>query len=450
MRPAIGELLKIVTYFMVYWMASRAIKTEKNLLFLLVVVYGGSGCSHNRLLAATGIFPYPGAFEDGTILSTLQYKNALAIYLTALNVVGLGLSVKSERLVPKLLYAVGNLLLVVVILGTQSRGGWILYPLAMAGFLAMIPRINLWRAAYHLVIFLGCGLVTARVFYNHLPTAGGNQLIWYLFYGIVAVIVGQLLYHLLASWINRESVTESTRRLIAIGGVIYFGAVLVIYLSFAAAAFPVSVAELVPGRVISRSQTISRVDPNFVSRMEMNKDALRIVRDHPLTGVGGGGWEALYHSYAQRLYWSTQTHNHFLQTWVEAGSLGFLALVGIWTGLVVSLIKLRKKKQEEWGVLLWSAAIPALAIGIHSVFDFDLSLPAIAILLFALMGCISGVAREVIPPQSSKGNNDNVIQTSARRMALMAIGGTLTALILFVPTWRFHAAGIAGAEGRKR
>lgn len=450
MRPAIGELLEVITYFMVYWMASRTIKAEKNLFYLLVVVYAaGVGVAIIGLLAATGIFSFPGAYENGTIMSTLQYKNALAIYLAALNVVGLGMSVKSEGIIPKILYAVGNLLLVVVILGTQSRGGWILYPLAMAGFLAMIPRHYLWRAAYHLVIFLGCGLVTARVFYNHLPTAEGNQLIWYLLYGIAAVIVGQLLYHMLGRWLNRESVPESTRRLVAIGGITYFAAVLVIYLGYAAAAFPVSVAEFVPGRVISRSQAISRVDPSYVDRLEMNKDALRIVRDHPLTGVGGGGWEALYHSYAQRLYWSSQTHNHFLQTWVEAGTLGFLALVGIWTGLIASLIKLRKRKQGEWGVLLWSAAIPALAIGVHSVFDFDLSLPAISILLFALMGCVRGVTRETIPPQLPNGDNDNVTHAARRRMVLIAVGGTLTVLALFIPTWRFHAAGIAGAEGAK-
>jgi len=450
MRAAIGELLKVIACFMVYWMASRAVRTEKSLRYLLVVVYtAGVGVAVIGLLAATGIFNFPGAYEKGIIMSTLQYKNALAIYLAAMNVIGLGLSVKSERIIPKVLYAMGNLLLVVVILGTQSRGGWILYPLAMAGFIAMIPRQYLWRAGYHLVIFLGCGLVTARVFYDHLPDTQGVTLAIYLLYGIAAVIAGQVLYHFAGIWLNRDSVPDRTRRWAAVGGLAYLAVVLLVYLAYASSAFPVFVAEFVPGQVITRSQAISRVEPSFVQRMEMDQDALRIVQDYPLTGAGGGGWNALYHSYARKLYWSSETHNNFLQTWVEAGTVGFLALAGLWIGLVTTLIKSRKHKKEQWEVELWSAAVPALAIGVHSAFDFDLSLPAISLLLFALFGGIRGAVRETTPAETAKGDHGVPVERITRRMILVALAGTLAVLVLFYPTARFYQAGTAGAEGAK-
>lgn len=118
------------------------------------------------------------------ILSTLQYKNALAVYLASANV--MGLSLKTERLLPKIYHAAGNLLPVVVILGTQSRGGWVLYPLAMAAFLALVPQSFRWRGLYHLVIFLGCGLVTSRAFYGHLRGVQGFAVLKYLAAGLAA------------------------------------------------------------------------------------------------------------------------------------------------------------------------------------------------------------------------------------------------------------------------
>ncbi|MGB9804656.1 O-antigen ligase family protein, partial [Desulfofundulus sp.] len=396
MRSAIGELLKVATCFMVYWMALRAVRGEKDLDRLLAVVYvAGIGVAAVGLLAAARVFNFPGAYEDGVIMSTLQYKNALAVYLASVNVIGLGLSLKPERLLPKVVYVTGNLLLVVIILGTQSRGGWVLYPLAMAAFIALVPKSFRWRAAYHLVIFLGCGLVTARVFYSHLQGAQGLAVLKYPLAGLVAAAVLQVGYHFMALWLNRDTVPGNTRRLVAAGGLAYFGAVLAVYLWYAAAAFPVAAAQVLPGKVIARAETISGYDPSFRQRLEYSRDALRIVRDYPITGAGGGGWNALYHRYASRLYWTTETHNHFFQTWVEAGTLGFLALSAVWVGFVLLLVRFKRREEGEGvSISAWSAAVAALTLGVHSAFDFDLSLAALGIYLYALLGGVRGLVPE--------------------------------------------------------
>jgi O-antigen ligase len=49
--------------------------------------------------------------------------------------------------------------------------------------------------------------------------------------------------------------------------------------------------------------------------------AVEIVKDHPIIGAGAGGWEALYRQYQNYSYWTTETHSHFLQVWVETGTL---------------------------------------------------------------------------------------------------------------------------------
>lgn len=474
MRAAAGELLKAAAYFMTYWMALRAVRGEKDLDRLLHVAYlAGLGVAAIGLLAAARVFEFPGAFENGVIMSTLQYKNALAVYLAAVNAVGLGLSVKTERLLPRLFYAAGNLLLVVVILGTQSRGGWVLYPLAMAALIALLPKSCRWRAAYHLFIFLGCGLVTARVFFGHLPGAQGPALLQYLLAGLAAAAGCQALYHLLALRLNREEVPEATRRLVAAGGVVYIGAVLAVYLWYAAAAFPVAAAQLLPGRVIARAETISAHDPSFRQRLEYSRDALRIVKEYPVTGAGGGGWNALYHRYASTLYWSTETHNHFLQTWVEAGTLGLLALLAVWAGFVRLLVRFRRRAPGEGAaVSAWSAAVAALTLGVHSAFDFDLSLAALGILLYALFGAVRGIVPDLPPPRQAAERAERTAlpagakektggrpagkKTSSgeqprspgwRPLLLAALAGTLAAAAVIYPARAFYAAGAAGASG---
>jgi len=451
LRPAISELLKTAAYFMVYWMAYRAAKVEKNHKFLLLVIYlAGIGVALIGILAAAGVFQLPGAYAGGRIMSTLQYPNTLAIYLVALNIIGLALGVKAERLFARLFYAAGNLLMIVVIVGTQSRGGWILFPLAIALFIYLIQYTYRWRAIYHLMIYLGCGMVAAQGFFNTLKSGTGNALTPVL-YGLLAVIVLQTLYYFLGMWLNRDTVREYTRKLVAAGGFIYLGLVMMVYLWYAAAAFPVAAAGFLSGDTISRSQHISVQENSFQARMEFSQDALEIVKDYPLTGAGGGGWNALYHSYADRIYWTTETHNYFFQTWVESGTIGFLALIAVVVFFSRLLINFRRKTgdadaDEDEDVLIWAVATAVFMLLVHSGFDFDLSLAAIGFLLYGLIGFVKGRTEAVL-------NNDLVMRKktvnppSNRKLTATAVIGTIFALGIIYPAHSFYLAGTAGAKG---
>lgn len=444
MRSAVGELLKTTMLFMVYRLANRAVRGERDLdRFLNVAYAAGVGVALAGVLTAARVVAYPGAYDNGVIMSTLQYKNTLAVYLAAANVLGLALSLKTDRLLPKLSYAAGNLVLVVVILGTQSRGGWVVYPLAAAALLALIPAAYRWRAAYHLVIFLGCALVTFRLFYAHLPGGESPALLKYIVAGAAAAAACQALYHFLALWLNREEVADSARRLAAAGGLAYLGLVLAFYFWYTASAFPVAAAQVLPSRIIARAETISGQDPSFQQRLEYSRDALRIVRDYPLTGAGGGGWNALYHRYASRLYFSTETHNHFFQTWVEAGTVGFLTLLAVWGGFLALLVKFRRTAAPEGtAVSAWAAAVAALTLGVHSAIDFDLSLAAMGIFLYALFGAVRSTVLNL-------GGRKEEKSPQAKLLALAALAGTILAAAVILPSRDFYAAGVAGAEGAR-
>ena len=146
---------------------------------------------------------------------------------------------------------------------------------------------------------------------------------------------------------------------------------------------------MLPDRIYSRMFAISAGDKSVEGRLTFYRDALKIIRDYPLLGAGGGGWEALYFGYQEQRYHTTEVHNHFLQVWVEAGTPGFLAFVGIWVFFILSFWRrcfgrggASTAEKHYWSTV----CVPAVALGVHSAIDFNLSLGAVSIFLFALLG----------------------------------------------------------------
>lgn len=455
-RQAISELLKVAAYFMTYWMAYRAVKKEKDLNIMLVIIYlAGVGVAIIGLLSAAGIIDFPGAVGKGRIMSTFQYANTLAIYLAVINIIGLAFSVRTENLILKLLLAAGNMLSFIVIIGTQSRGGWMLYPLTAAGFIALIPYTFRWRALYHLLIYVGCGLITSKPFLTNVNTGLNNGVntgaaIRALLIGTGAVLVFQFCYYLIGVYLNRDSVEDRTRSLVATGGAIYLILVCSVYFWYAAAALPVATGQMLGSDTIARARSISSADQSYQDRLEFSRDALRIVKDYPIIGAGGGGWNALYHSYASRLYWTTETHNYFFQTWVESGTIGFIVLLFIWGSLIRRMLHVYRRQPEDDDtnpalITFWAVGISILALGIHSTFDFDLSMAAVGFLLYALIGAIRG--RSTNNDISKEHHDHKTIPATPVVMTLTAVLGTALALSVACPAWSFYQGGVAGAAG---
>lgn len=448
MRPAVGELLKVINYFMIYWIVVRAVRKEQDLDRLLAVCYAASaGVAVIGLGAAAGYINFPGAFDKGVITSTLQYKNVLAIYLTIMNLIGLALSVKAENPLLKMLYALGNFIMVVVILGAQSRGGLLLYPLGFAVFIAGLPGNYRWRAVYHTVIFLSCGLAAARLFLPLAFEGSGRQAVVYLLILAAATPLIQYAYHRIGLWLGRDEVENRTRRLVALGGLAYLGLAAAFYLFYAAAAMPTALASVFPSQVAGLVETIATGDTTLPARYEMYRDALRIAGDHLLTGAGGGAWNALYHQYQSALYWTTEAHNYFAQTLVEAGLAGLLSVLAVWgcfIRLVVRLWRRTGRKGGAW-LSLWAVAVAAFTLGAHSFFDFDLSLPAMGILLWSFFGI--GRAGEDILEGNEQKRQVKIDPPPGNRLILAALAATAGAALLFIPASSLYSAGKYGAMG---
>jgi len=144
---------------------------------------------------------------------------------------------------------------------------------------------------------------------------------------------------------------------------------------------------ILPSRLYYRIYSPFR-DRNIDRRFELFNDAIKVIKDRPLLGTGGGGWAAVYRSYQEHLYHSREIHNHFLQVWVEAGIFGFLAFIGIWISIIIAFIRncLQGRASPRMWQLWTSVTVPIVALGAHSTIDWNFSMAAVGIYLFVLLG----------------------------------------------------------------
>ncbi|MCL6610106.1 MAG: O-antigen ligase family protein [Peptococcaceae bacterium] len=444
---AVRSLMAAAAMVMVYYAAGRAAANKAgavlNVMYLAAVGVALIGAG-----AALGWISFPGAFDRGVIMSTLQYKNALAVYLAAFSVIGLALSARPDSLFARCLYAAGNFILITVILCTQSRGGWLLYPAGIAALAWGMPPSHRWRVIYHFLIFAGPGLFTIRKFLPLISAGDGAGAARYLLAGLALTVVLQACYHFLAALINRQPVEQNLRRLVAYSGVGYLALVAAVYVFYASNALSLSAGGVLPGQIVSRAESIARQDTSLPDRLEMTADAVRIALDYPL-GAGGGGWNALYHRYQSSLYYSTEAHNHFAQTWVEAGVAGLAALAAVWVFFVLTAVALWKRhpRGDDW-VLVWSVVTAAGVLGVHSAFDFDMSLPALGIVLWTLLGVAGQACAGVRKPGGPELKNAR--SGVNRKIVVFALCGTVLGLAAAVPAVMFYRAGYYAALGAKK
>jgi O-antigen ligase len=119
---------------------------------------------------------------------------------------------------------------------------------------------------------------------------------------------------------------------------------------------------------------------------------LRMAREALPAGTGLGTFgEAfpLYRPASVRLYWA-HAHNDWLESLSEGGPVTTLAVLGL-AWLAVSA-PFRRRQDESQDSNLWIAGVAGavLAVGVHSLVDFPLRIPAVAALTSTLVGIVCG------------------------------------------------------------
>lgn len=133
-------------------------------------------------------------------------------------------------------------------------------------------------------------------------------------------------------------------------------------------------------------------DPNYLQlegRVTIWKDALRLVREYPLTGTGLGTFKVVYRRYQTSLvnFFVDHAHNDYVEFASETGIPGLLVF---WTPILCLFGKMISSFLDDprrYRRSITLACIGStLALLLHSVIDFNLQIPANALLFATVLG----------------------------------------------------------------
>ncbi len=398
---AVDEIVRVLLYFLAFWIAARVITTAADAHRLFHVIYFSAvGVALAGLATATGIIEIRDGFLGGRIYSSLQYPNALANYLMAVLFIGVyfwqrrllepefrGRSSLAQDGLPRWLrgvdpypyyYAVGNFFLLTVFFGTKSQGGFIIFGLLLPLFLIGLPADRRFPVVAHLLL---TGLPALLTINRFLAAVAADQLDFAWFWvvlGLILAMTGQVLYGLLERSRLRPLVT-------ARGSFLALGGLGVAFLS--AGVFVLTNWEKVQGVLKWH---------NLEHRLYFIGTAWQMVLERPLTGWGGGGWAEAYQAFLPYLFTSRQVHGHYLQVGVETGLGGMILFLAIWGVFFWTAYRFYRGARQDPGrrVLVWTITLACLAVAVHSALDFNFSLGALALMVWALFGTLVGLERE--------------------------------------------------------
>lgn len=124
-------------------------------------------------------------------------------------------------------------------------------------------------------------------------------------------------------------------------------------------------------------------------RISIWKDALRLVHDHPLTGTGLGTFGTAFRRHQTDLVESyvDHAHNDYLEFASDTGLPGvallFLPILYLFTKMIISFLD--DPRRYRRAVTLGCIG-STLALLVHSVTDFNLQIPANALILAVVLG----------------------------------------------------------------
>jgi O-antigen ligase len=136
------------------------------------------------------------------------------------------------------------------------------------------------------------------------------------------------------------------------------------------------------------------VQSKYLSREWLWRDSLTIFLAHPVLGAGLGSFETVYPQYGHSdgMTVVPQAHNDYLQILADVGILGGVALIGFLIFFFRTFVKSLRIKDSKLAAVSLGVGGGVFAMLIHSFFDFNLQIPANALLflfLVSVLSCIS-------------------------------------------------------------
>jgi len=155
----------------------------------------------------------------------------------------------------------------------------------------------------------------------------------------------------------------------------------------------------------------------FSSRGWVWRDTVAMIKANPLLGVGLGAYDTAFSMYTKSdgSLRVPQAHNDYLQIVADCGVLG--GLIAIWFLIILFRTVMRgiRSRDPLYAGLALGSGSGIFALLVHSLFDFNLQLPANALLFLVLVAiavyAAAAAKLESGAPGQSLGANSNRIET---------------------------------------
>ncbi len=382
-KGAVDAIVQYSMYFIVLIIIIDFFRSNndkiKEYFCLPVIVFG-------VITAIVSMIGYAGglSFLEDVVLSdrlgaTFQYTNTAGIYFLICIIFCMSLLLEARNIFARvLLEGVGNILCIALFF-TGSRGVFVIALFAVfIIYTILLPwGYKLKSLAYFFIMLLPIVAIANKYYmYSKISDCFGAMK-WIILSFIVSVILA-LLTEMLSKLPRKSKILIYV---IAFAGLLLFTITQYNYVSVLAGSLA---TKLVPPNILVRLQTINLGELSFIQRIDFNKDALRLIREHFLLGIGGGGWIALYQSVQDHYYIARTVHNHYFQIFVEAGILGFVSFLGLVLLSLYNYVKSVFIGDTSNRIIMSGLTVSFLALSVHSAMDFNLTYGGIALLFWSL------------------------------------------------------------------
>ncbi len=159
-------------------------------------------------------------------------------------------------------------------------------------------------------------------------------------------------------------------------------------------------------QLVERFSSLESLEVTVGKRASMRADTWRIFLDYPLTGTGLGTLPIVFPAY-ETLYdgkFVNHTHNDYLETLADTGIAGGLCCA--WFLAVLLFDSLRRLSQHSGAVtstIQLAALVACLGFLTHSLVDFNLHIPANALLFFLMANLATTEIRQPSPGIPNSG-----------------------------------------------
>ena len=148
-------------------------------------------------------------------------------------------------------------------------------------------------------------------------------------------------------------------------------------------------------------------------RLQIARDSLRLVAEHPVLGSGLGTFTTVYpqvRTFPTSLFVNA-AHNDYVQLTVETGVLGMLCAVAFLFLVFQNALRHVHRARQNWfSAVTLAAMVGCIALLVHSLFDFNLEIPANA----ATFAFLTGLASATPDPDSKHDRERHAKASSAR------------------------------------